>query len=81
MIDVRAITRAREGENGMSDKLNAALTNLEKARTTALEVAIAERAYRLCVVLDADGRIQRSIDRARRMVAPKDKVKKAKRAA
>lgn len=64
----------------MSDKLNVALTNLEKARTTALETAIAEREYRLCVVLDADGRIQRSIDRARRMLAGKTSPKKAPRA-
>lgn len=61
----------------MSDKLNAALTQLEKARTTALEAAIAERAYRVCVVLDADGHIQRGINRARRMLAPK-KSKKSK---
>jgi hypothetical protein len=61
----------------MSDKLSAALTNLEKARTTALDAAIAERAYRLCVVLDSDGRIQRSINRARKMIAPK--TKKAKK--
>ena len=62
----------------MSDKLNAALVTLEKARTSALEIAIAERAYRMCAVLDNDGRIQRSIDRARRLIAP---LKKAKRAA
>ena len=60
----------------MSEKLNAALTNLEKARTTALEAAIADRQYRLCVVLDTDGRIQRSIDRARRMLAGKVSAKK-----
>ena len=54
----------------MSDKLNAALTNLEKARTTALETAIAERAYRLCAVLDTDGHVQKGIDRARRMLTP-----------
>lgn len=64
----------------MSDKLNAALVNLEKARTSALEAAIAERAYRLCAVLDTDGRIQKGIDRARRMLAPKAK-KATKRAA
>ena len=61
----------------MSDKLNAALTNLEKARTSALEAAISERAYRLCVMLDADGRIQKSIDRARKMIVPKVKKSKA----
>ncbi len=60
----------------MSDKLNAALVNLEKARAAALDVAIAERAYRMCVVLDPEGRIQKSIDRARKMIAPK-KSKKA----
>ena len=32
----------------MSDKLNAAFGNLEKARTTALETAIAERESRTC---------------------------------
>jgi hypothetical protein len=62
---------ARERNNDMSDKLNAALTSLEKARTTALEAAIADRAYRLCVVLDADGPIQRGVDRARRMLTGK----------
>jgi hypothetical protein len=60
----------------MSDKLITALSNLEKARATALEAAIAERAYRLCAVLDIDGRIQRGIERARRMVAPKEKKSK-----
>ena len=65
----------------MSNKLNIALANLEQARTTALEAAIADRAYRLCVILDADGRIQRSIDHARRMIAPKEKTKKARAAA
>ena len=63
----------------MSDNVNAALTNLEKARTTALEVAIAERAYRLCVVLDADGNVQRGIDRARRMLTGKTKKVTAKK--
>ena len=48
----------------MSDKLTAALVNLEKARNAALEAAIAERAYRLCVVLDGDGSVQRGINRA-----------------
>jgi hypothetical protein len=57
----------------MSDKLNAALTNLEKARNAALDAAISERAYRLCVLLDANGNVQRSIDRARRMVEAKAK--------
>ena len=57
----------------MSEKLNVALTNLEKARTTALESAIAERAYRLCAVLDADGHVQRAIDRARRTMNGKAK--------
>ena len=52
----------------MSDKLHAALVNLEKARTTALETAIAERAYRLCAVLDTDGPVQRGINRAHRML-------------
>lgn len=52
----------------MSDKLTGALVNLEKARTAALDAAIADRAYRLCVVLDADGHVQRGIDRARRML-------------
>ncbi len=56
----------------MSDKLTAALVNLEKARTVALEAAIADRAYRLCVVLDADGHVQKGIDRARRMLTGKD---------
>jgi hypothetical protein len=58
----------------MSDKLNAALTNLEKARTAALETAIAERAYRLCAILDTDGNVQRGIDRARRMLNGKAKT-------
>jgi hypothetical protein len=57
----------------MSDKLTVALVNLEKARTAALEAAIADRAYRLCVVLDADGHVQRGIDRARRMLNSKEK--------
>ena len=57
----------------MSDKLNAALVNLEKARNAALEAAIADRAYRLCVVLDADGHVQKGIDRARRMLNGKEK--------
>jgi len=64
----------------MSDKLNAALSNLEKARTAALDAAIGDRAYRLCVVLDADGNIQRGIDKARRMLAGKpSKTEKAKK--
>jgi hypothetical protein len=64
----------------MSDtKVNAALANLEKARTSALEAAIADRAYRVCVLLDNDGRIQKSIDRARKMLAPKAAKKAAKR--
>jgi hypothetical protein len=66
------------GDNDMSDKLTAALTNLERARASALDAALGERAYRLCVLLDAEGRIQKSIDRARKMIAPKA-AKKAKR--
>lgn len=54
-----------------NDKLNAALTQLEKARTNALEAAIAERAFRVCAVLDESGHIQRGINRARRILAPK----------
>jgi hypothetical protein len=64
----------------MSDKLHAALVNLEKARTTALEVAIAERAYRVCAVLDADGHVQRGINRAHRMLTGTSPRKKATRA-
>lgn len=56
----------------MSDKLNAALVNLEKARNAALEAAIADRAYRLCAVLDMDGHVQRGIDRARRLLTGKE---------
>ena len=52
----------------MSDKLHAALVNLEKARTTALETAIADRAYRLCAVLDTDGQVQKGINRAHQML-------------
>jgi hypothetical protein len=59
-----------EGER-MSEKLNAALANLEMARATALETAIADRAYRLCVVLDGDGPIQRGVNRARKMLVGK----------
>jgi hypothetical protein len=55
----------------MSEKLTAAFVNLEKARTAALDTAIAERAYRLCAVLDTDGPVQRGIDRARRMTTGK----------
>ena len=61
----------------MNEKLNAALTQLEKARTTALEAAIADRAFRVCAVLDESGHIQRGINRARKMLAPKA-PKKAK---
>jgi hypothetical protein len=67
-------------EIDMSDKLNAALANLEKARNTALETAVAERAYRLCAVLDGEGHVQRAIDRAKRMLNGKPK-KDAKPAA
>jgi hypothetical protein len=64
----------------MSDKLNAALTNLERARASALDAALGERAYRLCVLLDAEGRIQKSIERARKMIAPREtKTKKARK--
>ena len=52
----------------MSDKLNVALAALEKARVAALEAAIGDRSYRLCVVLDEHGNVQRGIDRARRML-------------
>jgi hypothetical protein len=59
-------------------KLNVALTALEKARTAAMEAAIAERQYRLCSVLDENGNVQRGIDKARRMLAPKaEKAEKA----
>lgn len=61
------------------EKLNVALTNLEKARTAALETAIAQRAYRLCAVLDTDGHVQRGIDRARRMLNGKAVTQKAKK--
>jgi hypothetical protein len=60
----------------MSDKLTVALVNLEKARTAALDAAIADRAYRLCVVLDADGHVQKGIDRARRMLNGNEKPEK-----
>ena len=60
-----------------NDKLTAALTQLEKARTTALEAAIADRAFRVCAVLDESGHIQRGINRARKMLAPKTKKAKA----
>ena len=53
-------------------KLQVSLTALEKARTAALEAAIADRAYRLCVLLDADGHVQRGIDKARKMLAGKE---------
>ena len=59
----------------MSDKLLAALTALEKARTTALETAVAERQYRLCAVLDQDGLVQRAINRAHRLLQPDAKKK------
>lgn len=48
-------------------KVNEALTNLEKARVTALEAAISDRAYRLCAALDAEGSVQRGIDRAKKL--------------
>lgn len=63
----------------MSDKLTQALTQLEKARTTALEIAIAEARYRLCPVLDGEGQIQKGINRARRLLngtTPKTTTKK-----
>lgn len=62
-------------EGMMSDKLLAALTALEKARTTALETAVAERQYRLCAVLDQDGLVQRAINRAHRLLQPDAKKK------
>lgn len=52
-------------------KLAAALTALEKARMAALEAAIADRAYRACIVLDENGMIQRGVNRARKMTTPK----------
>jgi hypothetical protein len=52
----------------MSDKLVVALDQLEKARTAALEAAIGDRQYRLCAALDADGGVQRGIDRARKLL-------------
>jgi len=63
----------------MSDKVNAALVDLEKARTKALDVAVAERAYRLCALLDQDGPAQRTIDRARRLLNGRVKDKSAKK--
>lgn len=65
----------------MSDKLNAALSNVEKARNAALETAITERAYRLCAVLDADGPVQRGVNRARRILngQPTSEAKPAKK--
>ncbi len=60
----------------MSDKLTAALVNLEKARVAALDAALADRAYRLCAVLDADGHVQKGIDRAHRLLGPKPKAAK-----
>lgn len=73
-----AMTPRDAREIDMSDKLNAALTTLEKARNAALETAIAERAYRLCAVLDTDGHVQRGIDRARRMMNGKPEAKAKK---
>ena len=54
----------------MPDTLTAALTTLDKARTSARS-AIADRAYRVCVLLDNDGRVQAAIDHARKMIVPK----------
>jgi hypothetical protein len=63
----------------MSDKLTVALTNLEKARNAALEAAIADRAYRMCVLLDGDGPVQRAVEKARRLVAPREESKRGKK--
>jgi hypothetical protein len=63
----------------MSDKLTAALTNLEKARTTALDTAIAEKQYRACAILDSTGQIQRGIDRAQRLLMPRVEATKSKK--
>jgi hypothetical protein len=57
----------------MSDKLNAALVAVEKARVAALEAAIADRSYRACIVLDENGMIQRGVNRARKLTTPKTK--------
>ena len=60
----------------MESKLFVALTALEKARTAALEAAIAEKSYRVCAVLDSTGQIQKGLDRAHRMLNGKDKPAK-----
>ena len=61
----------------MSEKLQAALLALEKARVAALDVAIAERKYRVCAALDSEGGVQKAIDRVRKIGAtPKPKLAK-----
>ncbi len=57
----------------MSDKLNAALTTLDEARANAMKAALADKLYRACAVLDEAGPLQRSINRARKLIAPKAK--------
>ncbi len=61
-------------------RLQSALGNLEKARVTALEAAVADGVYRACSALDTDGPVQRGVNKARKALegkaAPKTEKKK-----
>ena len=63
----------------MAEKLSAALTQLEKSRAAALEAALGERAYRTLALFDADGPIQRAVNKARRMTGDAQVPAKSKK--
>jgi len=57
----------------VGQKFNAALENLEKARVAAFDAAVADKEYRVCAKLDTDGTVQRSLNKVRKLVTPKEK--------
>lgn len=63
----------------MSEKLSAALNQLEKSRAAALEAALGDRAYRTLALFDADGPIQRAVNKARRMTGDAPAASKSKK--
>jgi hypothetical protein len=60
-------------------ELAKALDELETARKTALDAAVAAGKYRCCSWLDAEGQVQRAINKARRVIEKPvgEKVEKA----
>jgi hypothetical protein len=60
-------------------KLQSALGNLEKARVAALEAAVADGIYRACGALDAEGPVQRGVNKARKALEGRTVAKSEKK--